>query len=838
MVRPVKSEGGLPSTLTAYGGSGCNAMAVSSDGITIAAATDDYINIYPVCSIWVPCISLIIPTQICPNNHDLQTEVCRNPDCLYRRSYEPYLKPASKIIRKKMGRHRTMPNGTIQILSFFGDKNEFLVGVGPFLLVIYDLTMMDPNPTITMDTRYFGEDAYSYPCVMQASFTILNIYRNYMYNNNTLSCVDFVFSTRPYVPTYFRVLFNEVDKWWFVDCRYTVGILPRDSLDDDVSYVLYNHDGESAFRSDIAKQEDQNTNTGVYNIGDMDIDDIHQNHNTRPSTTTTTTNTNENTDVESDFNHAAKPRLPMNFSQGIGEYLYNSPEDCDSGSETQSIAEHGLSGIMESAHDMDVGTDNDETESDDSDTNVNNSDDMEDTKSNSSDQMYRDTNYSYLEGGHLEGSSAYFYRSIEKSVYYVFSLMERKFICSRDQLKKYSKVIGNGTLMYEQEFVIGTFIPLASVVLIKLKLWNKFYVRRGKIRHCELGETSVGILSDIVITAAGMKAHSFISRRLGGLFTILFNDRFYVLKYTTSSVVSTQLEEFTEHTKCENEQDDKSNVNYDFKGITLDEDNQHSVNETNHSILNVTDSLCRDDVKLRVVEMNSQYTKCYRLTNTYDSEDESVSVQFCHYDPVLKVRYTMGCFDTSNGDGYLAICNNYSSQWTLQIFSLSSHSGVDAIRLVLNASKCNGFMQLCWIPFSNKLFVISKMNGELYQLEPKVARSWVGLIPNFSSIDKNLEFIEDEDIFDLEPTARVDSPKGGDGPNDSSSDTHMLHTTENSKRCSHRYPFTDLGFSLIGNDWLIQRHRPVISQFNAVHHCDDQEVHERYQQLFVVPKPR
>ncbi|UKJ88700.2 hypothetical protein MACJ_001944 [Theileria orientalis] len=838
MARPGKHEGGLPSILTAYGGSGCIAMAVSSDGITIAAATDEYINIYPVCSIWLPCISLTIPTQICPKNQYLQTQVCRNLECFYRRNYEPYIKPESKIVRKRLGKNRTMPNGTIQILSFFGDKNEFLVGVGPFLLVIYDLTKMDPNPTITMDMRYFGEDADSYPCVMQSSFTILNIYRNYMYNNSTLTCMDFVFSTRPYVPTYFRVLFNEVDKWWFVDCRYTVGILPRDSLNEDVSYILYNHDHTSAFGSDITKEVYQRSQTGFYNTGYMYNDDLNQNNYTRPSTTTTTTTTNENTDVESDFVHASKPRLLMNLRDSLGDYLYNSPEDSDSGSETQSDSDDALSAIMESMPDMDAVSHNDEIEIDDSDMNINTTEDMDDGKGNVSDQIYRDSNFPYLEGGHIEQSSAYIYRTSEKSVYYPFSLLERKFTCSKDQLKNYAKVIGNGTLMYEQEFVIGTFIPLASVVVIKLSLWNKFHVRRGKIRHYELGETSVRILSDVVITAAGMKAHSFMSRKLGRLFTIIFNDRFYLLKYTTSSVVSTQLYEFSDHVKAEDVQEGKSNVNDDVKVATLDEEIHHRVNENNHSILNVTDSLCRDDVKLRVVEFASKSNRCYRLTNTYDSVGESVSVQFCHYDPVLKVRYTMACFDTSNSDGYLAICNNYSSQWNLQMFSLSSHSGVDAIRLVLDVSKCNGFMQLCWIPFSNKLFVISKMNGELYQLEPKVTRSWVGLIPNFSSIDKNLEFIEGEDIFDLEPTPRVDAPKSADGPEDPSSDSETLHTTENSRRCTHRYPFTDLGFSLIGNEWLKPKRRPVISQFSPVYHCDDQEVHDMYQQLFASQKHR
>ncbi|BAM40949.1 conserved hypothetical protein [Theileria orientalis strain Shintoku] len=795
MVRPVKSESALPSTLTAYGGSGCVAMAVSSDGITIAASTDDYINIYPVCSIWVPCISLIIPTQICPNNLDLQTEVCGNPECLYRRTYDPYIKPPSKVIRMKLGKRRTMSQGTIQILSFFGDKNEFLVGVGPFLLVIYDLTRMDPNPIITIDMRYFGEDAIAYPFTMQASFTILNIYRNYMYNNSTLSCIDFLFSTRPYVPTYYRVLFSEVDKWWFVDCRYTSGILPRDSLDEDVPYILYNHDGSSAIGSKMHKEAHQNSESCVYSNGYMDTDDLNHNQHARPSTTTTTTTTNENTDVENDDTHTSKPTLIQNLGHEIGDFLYNYPQEPDSGSEAQSIGEDGLSSTMEGVADMDAGTENEETQSEDSDTNMNNSDDLEDSKSNASDQTYRDSNFPYLESGALEVSSNFLFRNSEKSVYYGFSLLERRFICSSDKVKKHAKVIGEGTLTYEQEFIFGTFIPLASVVVLKLTLPNKLCVRRGKIRHCELSETSVEILSDIVISAAGMKAHSFISRSLGRLFTILFNDRFYVLKYTTSSVVSTQLEE-------------------------------------NLTMATVAEEHLNDEVKHYCVNIASHSNKCYRLRNTYDSEEESVSVQFCHYDPVLKVRYTMGCFDTSNGDGYLAICNNYSSQWTLQIFSLSSQSGVDAIRLVLDASKCNGFMQLCWIPFSNKMFVISKMNGELYQLEPKVTRSWVGLIPNFSSIDKNLEFIEDENIFDLEPTARVDSPNDGGDPDDSGADSDILQAVENDIMTSHRYPFTDLGFSLIGNEWLKPMRKPDISQYDAVHHTHEKELHDLYHQLF------
>ncbi|EKX73266.1 hypothetical protein BEWA_053210 [Theileria equi strain WA] len=714
-VMPGSSESILPSTITAYGGANCSALAVSRDGMTIATATDDYVNIYPVSSLWLPCISYNIPIHIKDNNIELQSKICKHSNCIYKEKLKPYERTVNqkKRERRQNSKQRSQTEGTIQNLYFFGEDNRHLIAIGPSMFLVYDLMTMDLDPIISFDMRYFGLDSemeVGKSGTFLVSLTVLNIDRKIVHSDQyekPLSSIDFVLSVKPYIPTYYRILFDEDNNWWIVDCPYTVGIIPEESLDDDVPYLLFNH-----ARSQYPK------NTLCSLVSDpcviVDLED-------------------------SKYTSGITPTSSSNLS--INSCIPSNSTKCAIGGNKSSVSSSSADDENLQEGDTEIPISNEKNDYKD-----------EPAGEDKIPEYINGNNQSYVCQIPSFGTLSKKTKDVKpkkniiadtkSGTYYPFCLLEQKVNYTDKEILEHAKYIGEEDIViyYNQQFLFSTSIPISTIIMLKFTLCNFFLVKwKDSKPYIELkwiGNTDSTIISDILLTNVGIKVHTFLSRGYGKLFTIIASDRFFLLKYTSSSPVSANLK------RCNN------------------------------------------------TMLNGNSVKMHILNIVENDEESTIALQYTHYDPVLRLRYCTASFSNDETGGYLVICTNFTTQWGLQFFNLVSQSGVDAIRLILDISKCKGFTHILWPPNHNKLIVISKINGELYQLEPKTKRNWVGLIPNFSAIDKNIEVIEEEDIFDSVKTSKP------------AQDLTRVEKVPKKKRIEKtNYPFYHLGFSLIGDNW-------------------------------------
>ncbi|XP_955358.1 uncharacterized protein TA18845 [Theileria annulata] len=871
MVRSTNNDRNLPSILTAFGGSGFSALAVSSDGSTLASATDEFINIYPASSIWLPSYVLNVPTAHNPINFELQEMICPNKNCKCKNPLPPYIKPTLKKARRKFGKRRIVYLGVIQDLCFFGQNNEFLVGIGPFFLLIYDLSSMNLNPIISVDMRYFGLDSVSYPHILLSSFTVLNIHRNFVYRNELLTCVDFMFSHRPYVPTYYRVVFNE-RRWWVVDCQSTVGLIRKESLDDDVPYNISNHfkpetdDNEpknvaEMFRynppkedepwidlspsdngttsNDIVKSLDGSTKNGINcDINNMDIYEYVTKREEENREFEEAIFKNKTVKILRKTGRKSKlksrPKMPLKQTYLTKQYnpnlLKNLNQDLDNiNNELSSIVRNPFDSdypyfeckslqpqqVQSNSH---VNTKFNDFEKTKEELEEEDEDLLQDDLGNIVDDM-EDKDEKRKEskkgGDYISGINvnSVFNKPFEvRSIYFPFCLLKNKFTIykpiSLSNFTVDSEVTQKNTreyyLTYNQEFVFAVFVPISTIVLVKFSVETFFHIENDLMKSTFLGKTDSKILADLAISNIPIRVHMFLSNPRSDQFAIIVHDKFYVLKYTTSSTVNTKL---------------KSHGTVTDNSLELNNgENSEGVSDT------------------------SGYKKELKLYEVLVEDDEvqnTLKIYYCHYDPVLKLRYSLGCFSKSNSYGYLAMCTNYSSQWGFQIFDLSYKSGVDGLKLVMDSSKCKGFIQMTWVPNSNKFLFISRLNGELYQLEPKSKRNWVGLISNFKSIEKNVEYIEPEDFFDEKNSKN--STTGAldkyDRLNNHSDKTLNKDYVVKDNRLSRqgfssvRYPFFDPVFSILGDYWDSCEKQLDIGDFDPEFHVNSPELAAFYEKL-------
>lgn len=741
-VMPGSSESILPSTITAYGGANCSALAVSRDGMTIATATDDYVNIYPVSSLWLPCISYNIPTSIKDNNILLQNKICRRSDCIYKKKPTPYKRIVNpkRSKRKQSSKQRPQSEGAIQNLYFFGEDNRHLIAIGPSLFLVYDLMALGLDPIISFDMRYFGLDSeveIGKSGTFLISLTVLNIDRKCVHRDQLdrlLSSIDFVLSVKPYIPTYYRILFDEDNNWWIVDCPYTVGIIPEDSLDDDVPYLLFNH----------ARSQYPKNNTYPLFVSDpcaiLDFEDSKCDPGATPTN--------------------SSKRLPNSCTPSKNS---NSVAEDKKYSPTYS-ADDGIKSEFLQGDDVEIEISDKNDSYEDETTSETKTPDLV----NENDQNYTSCQLPSFGTLSTNAKNVKLKKNpvvdTKNGAYYPFCLLECKVNYTEKEILEYVKDMDaeDTVICYHQQFLFSISVPISTIIMLEFTLAHFCLVKWEDSQpyiHLKLfGNTDSTILSDILLTNVGIKVHTFLSRGYGKLFTIIASDRFFLLKYTSSSPVSTHLKRY------------------------------------NDTIF------------------NGKSIKMHKINIVENDEENTIILQYTHYDPVLRLRYCTASFSNDETGGYLVICTNFTTQWGLQFFNLLSQSGVDAIRLILDISKCKGFTHIVWPPNYNKLIVISKINGELYQLEPKTKRNWVGLIPNFSAIDKNIEVIEEEDVFDSIKTPKPikDAPK--------------LDKAEIKRRTEKtNYPFYHLGFSLIGNNWHNLSFELNIQGREPIFHTDTSE---------------
>ncbi|GIX62154.1 Set1 complex component swd1 [Babesia caballi] len=187
-------------------------MAVSTDGNTIALGTDETISLVPTASPSLPSAKLIFETSWDTYSEDMQRYACSGGGRC----------ESSKAFAEEMRRRYPEPRGIVHI-AFYGSDNEYLMALGRESIAVYDLFEVDAHPIITVALRY-QLDTNRKVC-----FYPLNVERGTVTARGTAVCglsgLEFIINDRKKEINYYKIVFCEREKWWYVDCDTTVNLL-------------------------------------------------------------------------------------------------------------------------------------------------------------------------------------------------------------------------------------------------------------------------------------------------------------------------------------------------------------------------------------------------------------------------------------------------------------------------------------------------------------------------------------------------------------------------------------------------------------------------------------
>ncbi|KAK2194620.1 WD40-repeat-containing domain superfamily [Babesia duncani] len=618
------------------GGYGFSALAVSTDGKTIATASDEAVYIYPEMSIWIPSIALPIPNEPTLHKEQLQGQICRSPNCICKQSYTFSQQQLQEHIlgdQKKPKKNRIPLIGIIQHLCFFGRNNELLIGVGRTCFMMYDLMSLSKECILAFDIRFLGFDSQwqSSENNMQFYCAILDVNRNSisMHGYEELSCIEFLFSIRPFVPMYFKVFFNEQERWYAFDCQNSCPIVP--TILQPCEYAINDDDAQSS-----------------------------------------------NPSIE---------ELEQLYKISFKEYFMN----------------------------------------------------REDGENQNSINQYTNTNEIFT----------------KQSPFYPCCLLR---YVDHETAKESPE---ETELSITRDYYVAMWMPLNRIIIIKFIVTSVWTFLKDQ-HNLSIGPPTSYLLTSLALAGAFPgKVTSLVPKIGGNVFCVMAIDRFYILTWSIG----------TQHTLTEHIIDDGS--------------------------------------------------------EQPEFQEDKLVLKYAHHDQVSKLRYTISAFTCDNGDGYFSTCcTNPTNNWGLYIFDLKYSSGVEAIRLVLDISKCKGFTHIEWVPQKSRLAVLSGYHGEFYLLEPKVCRNWAQMIPNFAAIEKNIEIIETEEEFDVkkeEPSTSVP----GEIPQTTPADA-VAPTKDEDKA---HYPFYHVGYALAGDDWQKIKAQDM-EGFNDEPILHDNEALTRYKGMF------
>ncbi|KJP89292.1 hypothetical protein AK88_00954 [Plasmodium fragile] len=117
------------------------------------------------------------------------------------------------------------------------------------------------------------------------------------------------------------------------------------------------------------------------------------------------------------------------------------------------------------------------------------------------------------------------------------------------------------------------------------------------------------------------------------------------------------------------------------------------------------------------------------------------------HNPIQKEVHELCCFSEDIYQSYLLVVSLKSGQYTLYIYDLKHMDLQNAMKVNISAYK--GFKQIRWIKCYDMLVALSTIGNYLVVLKNKHLNNWSFFISDFELIGSNIEFIEEENEFDI-----------------------------------------------------------------------------------------
>ncbi|KAK1933371.1 hypothetical protein X943_003363 [Babesia divergens] len=191
--------------------------AVSNDGKTIALAADDHIALFPSYSPMLPCGILKYNSVMDKHNRKMQAAACSTGGAC------DMCEAVAMAVAEQSDTEQT-----IMHLCFFGNDDEYLLALGNGTITVYDLFLKSDEPIITacFDSALETEGKICfYPVSLERSTAISAQARLV-----GLSCLEFIINDRKMELNYYRIIFNEDERWWYLDCDVAIDIMAN--IDD------------------------------------------------------------------------------------------------------------------------------------------------------------------------------------------------------------------------------------------------------------------------------------------------------------------------------------------------------------------------------------------------------------------------------------------------------------------------------------------------------------------------------------------------------------------------------------------------------------------------------
>lgn len=190
--------------------------AVSSDGKTIALGTDERIALFPVYSPTLPCRVIKYIAKL-DSYKEAKCMSFASKGCCY----------ACQSFSKFVLQHANTRKAILH-LTFFVGNDDYLIMLGNTFVSIFDLNKNTDEAIVTfcLDSQLVTQG--------KICFHSINMERHTVATEHTgevgLSSFDFIINNRKNELNYYKIVFHERERWWYLDCSASVGIMPN--IDD------------------------------------------------------------------------------------------------------------------------------------------------------------------------------------------------------------------------------------------------------------------------------------------------------------------------------------------------------------------------------------------------------------------------------------------------------------------------------------------------------------------------------------------------------------------------------------------------------------------------------